>query len=291
MSQQSANEWDQGEQGNPGEHSFADESGSTPEHGSEQWEHRDQSQTPVSSSSASSDEQNSSQEQYGTPDGDAGHGDQTGADPYALGSENAGGVGGENHYGQGSANQYGQPSANPQGDWDANQPYGQGSADQYGQSSANPQGDWNSGQSYGQAPPQGMPDQGMYAQQGMPNQGYPPQGGQMMSGAPVSQSDEKLWGMLTHVLMILTGFLGPLIVYVIYKDRSKWILDNAKESLNFGILTTIVMFVGGILTTVVVGFVVVFVWPILVLIFGIMAAVAANKGQFYKYPLNLRLVS
>ena len=125
----------------------------------------------------------------------------------------------------------------------------------------------------------------------MPNQGYPPVGAPMVAGPPVSPSDEKLWGWLVHVLMIVTTVVGPLIVYLIYKDRSKWITDNAKEALNFGILSTIIIVVSSILTVVVIGIVPLIVWPILMLVFGIMAAIAANEGRFYKYPLNLRLVS
>lgn len=279
MSQQSGNEWGQGEQNSPDGHGSASESGPASgeeqaEH-AEQWEHREQAQGPESTSSASSfqqdapqqgsyqqdysqpDQSGSTQEQYGGSEqyGSQQYG-QASADPYSQGSASS--------YGQPSANPYGQPSANPQGDWNANQ-----------------QGGWDANQQGGVYPP---------PQGGMPNQGYPPQGMQM-AGAPVAQSDEKMWGWLVHVLMILTGFLGPLIVYVIYKDRSKWILDNAKESLNFGILSTIVMFVGGILTVVGVGVIILVVWPLLVLIFGILAAMAANNGKFYKYPLNLRLVS
>ena len=58
----------------------------------------------------------------------------------------------------------------------------------------------------------------------------------------VSESDEKLWAALAHasyLLNFVTGLLGlaaPLIIYVIYKDRSRFIAFHAMQSFIFQLL-------------------------------------------------------
>src|SRR5437868_892271 len=58
--------------------------------------------------------------------------------------------------------------------------------------------------------------------------------------------DDRTWGMLAHLSPLLAGwlggfsFLGPLIVWLIYKDKSAFVADQAKEALNFHIAVMIV---------------------------------------------------
>ena len=118
-----------------------------------------------------------------------------------------------------------------------------------------------------------------------PNQPPPVPGAQ-----PVSPSDEKTWATLTHVGMILFGFVGPLIVWLVFKDRSRWIKLHAQESLNFGILASIVYVISWILTIIVIGGLTWAAMGIIALIFGILGAMAANRGEYKPYPFNLRMI-
>jgi uncharacterized Tic20 family protein len=86
------------------------------------------------------------------------------------------------------------------------------------------------------------------------------------------------------------GVIGPLIVYLIFKDRSAFVKSEATESLNFSILYTIAQVVSSFLTFLIIG---AFLLPLIfigALILCIMAAMSANKGQPYRYPVNWRLV-
>jgi len=96
--------------------------------------------------------------------------------------------------------------------------------------------------------------------------------------------------MLCHLLGIVTGFLGALIIWLIKKDLSKFVDDQGKEALNFQ-LTLLIGDVIGIATScVVVGwFILMLVWAIR-LVFCIVAAIAANKGEYYRYPFAIRLI-
>ena len=102
--------------------------------------------------------------------------------------------------------------------------------------------------------------------------------------------DEKLWATLAHAGGILVSFVAGLVVFLIYKDRSQYLKEQSTEALNFQITMTIGYVAAGILSVVGIGFVLYPVVGILQIVFGIIAAVAANKHENYRYPFALRLV-
>lgn len=118
----------------------------------------------------------------------------------------------------------------------------------------------------------------------------PPAAGAPAPGAPLSDSDQRLWATLAHAGGIVIGFVAPLIVWLIYRGRGPFVEDQAKEALNFQILVVIASFVSGLLTLVLLGFVLLPLIGIANLIFCILAAVAANRGETYRYPLNWRII-
>jgi uncharacterized Tic20 family protein len=85
--------------------------------------------------------------------------------------------------------------------------------------------------------------------------------------------------------------LGPLIVWLAKRGDSSEIDANGKEALNFQISMLIYNIVAGVLCLVLIGFVLLAVLHILNVVFVILAAVKANEGQVYRYPLTLRLIS
>lgn len=103
--------------------------------------------------------------------------------------------------------------------------------------------------------------------------------------------------MLCHLLAIFTGFIGPLVLWLVKKDSSPYVAYHGREALNFQISLMIIMFTAVAVTMVlmflVVGFLLfplIALLPIAALVLEIMAAVAANKGEYYRYPCCLRLV-
>lgn len=102
--------------------------------------------------------------------------------------------------------------------------------------------------------------------------------------------DERNIAMLAHLLGIFTGFIGALVIWLIKKDESQFIAQEAKEALNFQITVAIAFFCAWMLAFILIGF---FLIPVLFIanfIFCILAAVSASKGNGYKYPVALRLV-
>ena len=94
---------------------------------------------------------------------------------------------------------------------------------------------------------------------------------------------------LVHVLAIFTGFIGPLIIYLV-KEDDPFVRHHSAEALNFSISVTIAYIVSGILIIVLIGLILLpLVW-IGALVFQIQAAMAANRGEWYRYPFNIRMV-
>lgn len=123
---------------------------------------------------------------------------------------------------------------------------------------------------------------------------------QVPDAGPVA--DERMWALFGH-LSALTAFisgiglvLGPLIIWLVKRDNSPFAADQAKEALNFNITVALiglalvilsVITIGiGLIFTVPLGFILFFAW----LIFTVIAAINANNGVRYRYPLTLRLV-
>jgi len=133
--------------------------------------------------------------------------------------------------------------------------------------------------------PPGQP----YQQPGQQPYQQPYQPGAPVAGAPLSEADDVQWGSFAHLVGILS-FLPSLIIWIVFKDRGRFTAVEAKEALNFQITLMIAYVVGGILTVVLVGFLVLFAAWLLAIVFGIMAALAANRGEYYTYPLTIRFV-
>lgn len=95
---------------------------------------------------------------------------------------------------------------------------------------------------------------------------------------------------LAHVLGLFTGFLGPLVLYAVADRNDPFARDQAAEALNFQLTVLIGMVISFVLMIVLVGFLLFFVIFIVDFIFCIMAAIAASRGEWYRYPINIRMV-
>ena len=112
---------------------------------------------------------------------------------------------------------------------------------------------------------------------------------------PVSgdaQAEDRNIAMLTHISGIILGFIVPLIIWLVNKDKADkgWLVAQAKEALNFQILVAIVYVVSSFLMVVLIGFLLFPLAWVVNLVFCIIAGLAASKGENYRYPLTLRLI-
>jgi uncharacterized Tic20 family protein len=139
---------------------------------------------------------------------------------------------------------------------------------------------------YGQQPGQpGGP--GWNGPQGPGGPQYP---GGYTPPQPMSPEDQRLWATLTHIGGIFFNFIAPLIAYLVLRDRGGFIREHTRVALNFHITMAIAYVAGTILSIIVIGAFVIMAAAIVSIVFGIMAAVAANRGEFYRYPLSIEFI-
>ncbi|MCW3095285.1 MAG: hypothetical protein JWL77_903 [Chthonomonadaceae bacterium] len=134
-----------------------------------------------------------------------------------------------------------------------------------------------------------------------PYSGMPPNAKQQAFGSTVTQ-DERNMGMLAHLLQIFTGFLGPLVIYLIKKDQSKFVAYHALQALVWQIGYGATIMLGVFLTfalTIVTnphgpsGFPIFFIFfwllamggGVLNLGLGILYTIKASNGEWSSYPV------
>ncbi len=108
---------------------------------------------------------------------------------------------------------------------------------------------------------------------------------------------ERTWGLIAH-LSALAGLLvppighvlGPLVVWLVKREKSAFVADQAREALNFNITMTLVGIACVILAFILIGFFAGVIAGLYWLVMVIVAGVKANEGVSYRYPFALRLV-
>jgi len=104
---------------------------------------------------------------------------------------------------------------------------------------------------------------------------------------PMSPGDEKLWATLVHIGGIFFGFIPALLGYLLLKDRGPFVRGHTATALNFQLTMLIASVIGGITTLLFIGFFIIIAVSVLVIVFSIIAALAANRGEAYTYPLSI----
>jgi uncharacterized Tic20 family protein len=104
---------------------------------------------------------------------------------------------------------------------------------------------------------------------------------------PMSPGDEKLWATLVHIGGIFFGFIPALLGYLLLKDRGPFVRGHTATALNFQLTMVIAAAVGAVTALFGIGIVIIFAVGILILVFSIIAALAANRGEAYLYPLTI----
>jgi uncharacterized Tic20 family protein len=109
---------------------------------------------------------------------------------------------------------------------------------------------------------------------------------------PPLTNESKNLALLGHLLGLFTGFLGPLILWLVKKEDS-FVEDQSREALNFQLTVLIAYIASGIAAIASCG--ILFPLPLAVwiadLVFCILAAVDSSKGNTYRYPVTIRFIN
>ncbi len=112
---------------------------------------------------------------------------------------------------------------------------------------------------------------------------------------PISEKEERQWAMFAHIgtfssmFIPLGNIIAPIVVWQIKKHDSEFVVEQAKESLNFQITLMIYSIISLFLCLVVIGFFLIFALVIFGLIMVIIASIRTNDGEDFQYPMTLRL--
>lgn len=124
-------------------------------------------------------------------------------------------------------------------------------------------------------------------------------------------SSERQYAMFNHLAGLLSlvdfaiiGFVASLVMWLVKRDESEFLDDHGKEAVNFQIslflYVVIGVIAGGLFVLLTLGLGALLVVPLAIiggvfifvlrLVGCIMAAIAANRGEFYRYPMCIRLI-
>jgi uncharacterized Tic20 family protein len=129
-----------------------------------------------------------------------------------------------------------------------------------------------------------------------------PEGVQEGQVAEEVSKDARTWAMFCHlaglaglIMPVVGNIVAPLIIWQIKKDDYPFVDEQGKEAVNFqismslygvvGSVACLITCIGAILIPFLIGAV-----YIVALVFLLIAAVKANNGEHYRYPLCIRLI-
>jgi uncharacterized Tic20 family protein len=108
------------------------------------------------------------------------------------------------------------------------------------------------------------------------------------------RGNEKMWAILCHISVVSVGvgLVLPLAVYLAYRHESDYAAHHAREALNFHLAVLLyclccipLIFVLGL------GVALLLIAGLGSVILGIIAAVKASDGIFYRYPVTIRFIN
>ena len=97
--------------------------------------------------------------------------------------------------------------------------------------------------------------------------------------------------MLAHLITFVSSFIGPLVIYLVKKDESAFVADQAKEVLNFHLSVLIYAVAAFLSVFLLIGFILLPALGVFVFVVTIMGAIRAYEGNAYRYPLCIRFIN
>lgn len=102
--------------------------------------------------------------------------------------------------------------------------------------------------------------------------------------------DERLMAALIYIISLFFVVIGPLIIWLLQRDKSNFVDYHGKEYFNFLISYTIYGVIASLLILLLIGIVLAPIVGIAYFVFTIIAAIKAYSGEKYRIPFIFRLL-
>jgi hypothetical protein len=108
--------------------------------------------------------------------------------------------------------------------------------------------------------------------------------------------EERQMGMFMHLSQLLNliiplgGVIVPIVLWQTQKDKSLALDAHGKMVTNWLISSLIYSLVSVVLMFVLIGFLTLIATAILGIVFPIIGAIKANNGEYWEYPLTIKLL-
>jgi uncharacterized Tic20 family protein len=97
--------------------------------------------------------------------------------------------------------------------------------------------------------------------------------------------------LIAHSILPVIAFAVPLVMWLVKKDESAYINDHGREAVNFQISLGIYNIIFSVLIFLLVGIPLLIALQIFSIVVMILAAIAANRGELYRYPMTIRFLN
>jgi uncharacterized Tic20 family protein len=107
---------------------------------------------------------------------------------------------------------------------------------------------------------------------------------------PEQSQDAKNMAMLCHLLG-LVGFIGPLMIWLIEKDKHRFVYEHGKAAMNYQV-SLIIYYIGSSILIPAFGLGLLLMCLLIIahIVFIIMATLKATKGQLWQYPIAIKFI-
>ena len=109
-----------------------------------------------------------------------------------------------------------------------------------------------------------------------------------------AESKTRKWGAMLHLSMLLgysavpvAGLVAPILIWQLMKEKLPGLDEHGCNATNWIISSLIYAIIAGILCLVFIGFPLLIAVLVCDIVFPIMAAVKANNGEAWKYPMAI----
>ncbi len=114
---------------------------------------------------------------------------------------------------------------------------------------------------------------------------------------PEPTNDERSFATFAHLgalagcVIPMGSIILPLVIWLVKREESEYVDKQAKEALNFQISMAIMFIVAGLLCFILIGIPILIGLFVFDIVVSIIAAIRANEGRYYQYPINFRFIN